>query len=55
MKYTQLLTIAALTAGSNGCESHIESELATLMDIMESIENDDSNLISTIQERKNEL
>jgi len=56
MKYTQLLTLAALTAQADAnCESHVESELATLMDIVESLENDDANLISTIQERKNEL
>ena len=56
MKYSQLLTIAALTAGADAsCEQHIESELATLMDIVESLENDDSNLVSTIKERKDEL
>merc|ERR1711935_447878 len=37
------------------CESHVESELATLMDIVESLENEDSNLVSTIQARKDEL
>ena len=55
MKYSQLLTIAALTSGSDACESHVQSELATLMEITQSFENDEINFVNTIKERKEDL
>jgi len=55
MKYSQLLTLAALTAGTDACDNHTESELANLMDITQSFENDEPNFVQTIKERKEDL
>jgi len=45
MKYSQLLTIAALTAGTDACESHNQSELANLMEIVQSFEDEEANFV----------
>jgi len=55
MKYSQLLTIAALTSGTDACDSQAQSELATLMEITQSFENDEVNFVNTIKERKEDL